>query len=189
MDRSKARQAKRAQALARRRGRKPGVKIGAIPLRRSRMRFEVAVYGMLVRGRLRDSHTHAAEFAASVFNNNVNVSRIDGGLSFTYTGGRGSISHKVKVTVDGVATTQHKHDHDDRDDARRNRCDKILREAPGLIDGATGPDVAWLELSMLALDMLFNAVALGDEPLFRDSLTILKSKLGWPPSVEKLFLI
>jgi len=189
MDRSKARRAKRAQALAPRRGRKPGAKIGATPLRKSAMRFEVAVFGMLVRGRLRDSPIHAAEFAASVYNNSVNVSRIEGGLRFDYTGGRGVIVHKLKRSVDGDVVIKHTHDPEDRVDARRNRRDKILREAPKLIGGTTGADSVWLEVSMQALDGLFNAVALSDETAFRSALTILKSNLGWTLPVEKLFLI
>ena len=190
MDRSKARQVKREQAKARRRGRRPGVKIGPTPLRNSAMRWEVAVFGMLVRGRLRDSQIHAAEFAASVFNNSVNVSRIEGGLCFDYTGGRGALVQKRKVVVDGVVVVKHEYDPEDRDDARRNRRDKILREAPGLIANATGLDRAWLEVAILTLDALFNAVALGDEVAFRSAWAILESKpLGWPPSAAKLFLI
>lgn len=188
MDRSKARQAKRAQALTPRRGRKPGVKMGPTPLRKSGMRFEVAVFGMLVRTRLRNSPIHAAEFAASVFNSSVKVSCIEGGLCFDYTGGRGVVQ-TIKVAVDGVVVVKHKHDRKKRDDARRNRRDKILREAPGLIAGATGGDLMWLEVSRQALDGLFNAVVLGDEIAFRSAWTILETKLGWPPSAAKLFLI
>jgi len=142
------------------------------------MRWEVAVFGMLVRGRLRNSPIRAAEFAASVFNNSVNVSRIEGGLCFDYTGGRGVLVHKTKtVGVDGIVAIRHEHDPEDRDDARRNRRDKILREAPGLIERATGPDRVWLEISMQALDGLFNAVALSDKVAFRLALTILRVRL------------
>jgi hypothetical protein len=190
MDRSKARQEKRAQALTPRRGRKPGVKVGATPLQKSAMRWEVAVYGMLVQGRLCNSPIHAAEFAASVFNKSVKVSCIEGGLCFDYTGGRGVLVEKFKVAVDGVVVVKHKHDRKKRDDAGRNRRDKILREAPRLIAGATGSDLIWLQISMQALDGLFNAVALGDETALKFALAILESKLlSWPPSVAKLFLI
>jgi hypothetical protein len=111
---------------------------------------------MLVRGRLRDSPIYATEFVASVFNRSVRVSRVEvrglHGLCFDYTGGRGAIVHKIRSNVDGLVVIKHKHDPEDRDDARRNLRDKILREAPGLIDDATGWDRAWLEISMQALD-------------------------------------
>ena len=96
----------------------------------------------------------------------------------------------MEVVVDGVVVVKHEYDPEDRDDARRNRRDKILREAPGLIANATGLDRAWLEVASLTLDALFNAVALGDEVAFRSAWAILESKsLGWPPSAAKLFLI
>jgi hypothetical protein len=190
----KAREKKRAGAFDRRRGRKPG----AVPLRKDKRRWEVAVFGMLTLdgGRLHDSSIHAAEFAASVFNKSVTVASYyrpasetqeeKVGLSFTYTGGRGVIVAKTK-TGTGIKI---EHDLEDRDDARINRRDKILREAPELIAGATGADLIWLQTSMQALDGAFNAIALGDETALRLALTILRSPaLGWRSvSLEKLFL-
>jgi hypothetical protein len=185
----KERRAARAKAFDRtphKRGRKlgvPGIKIGATPLRRSEMGPEVAVFGMLVRTRLRGSPIHAAEFAASVFNKSVVVTRIDGGLCFDYTGGLGEIVNRV-----GPIVTKHRqHDPELRDDARKNRRDKILREAPKLIAGATGEDRVWLEVSMQALDGAFNALALGDDKAMQLALTILKS-IGWRATLKKSFL-
>jgi hypothetical protein len=183
----KAREAKRARALAPHRGRKAGVKLGATPLRKSEMGREVAVFGMLVRTRLRGSPIHAAEFAASVFNKSVVVTRIEGGLCFNYTGGRGEIIHRIKTTAGGVVITKHEHDPELRDDARKHRRDKILREAPKLIAGATGADRVWLEVSMQALDGAFNAIALGDDTALNYSLMILEG-IGWSGSSTNSFL-
>jgi hypothetical protein len=118
---------------------------------------ETAVFGMLVRTRLRHSPVHAAEFAASVFNKSVEVTEIEGGLCFEYTGGLGVIVNTIRRIGE-----PRRHDPKDRDNALKNRRDKILREAPRLIRNATGKDREWLEVSMLTLDSVFNALALGD---------------------------
>ena len=181
----KAREANRARALNPRPGRKLGIKLGTKPLRESELGREVAVYGMLVRTRLRGSPIHAAEFAASVFNRSVTVTGIEGGLRFDYMGGRGEIVHKSKTTAGGgLVIIKHEHDPEMRDDAGKNRRDRILREAPKLIADATGPDRVWLEVSMQALDGAFNAIALGDEMALRYALTILEG-VGWSGSFLK----
>ena len=141
---------------------KRGRPSGATPLRYSEIGREVAVFGMLVRTRLRHCPIHAAEFAASVFNKSVEVAEIDGGLSFEYTAGLGVIVNTIRTVGQ-----PRRHDPEERDDARRNRRDKILREAPRLIASATGEDRTWLEASMLALDCIFNALALGDDKALR----------------------
>jgi hypothetical protein len=187
----KARKRQRDRSFDRRPGRKPG----RVTLRKSEMRWEVAVFGLLTQegGRLHDSPIHAAEFAASVFNKSVKVASYHEpatdpeeqkvGLSFTYTGGRGVIVAKTK-TGPGIRI---EHDPDERDDARKNRRDKILREAPKLITGATGADLAWLQISMQALDGLFNAIALGDVEALRYAITVLESPaIGFPISLQKL---
>ena len=185
----KERRAARAKAFdrtPRKRGRKlgvPGIKIGATPLRRSELGPEVAVFGMLVRTRLRGSPIHAAEFAASVFNKSVVVTRIEGGLCFDYTGGRGEIVNRI-----GPIVIKHRqHDPELRDNARENRRDKILREAPKLIAGATGEDRVWLEVSKQALDGAFNALALGDGKAMQLALTILET-IGWRARLKNSFL-
>jgi hypothetical protein len=151
---SKARQAKRAQTLDRRRGRKPGVKLGPTPLPKHKMRWEVAVYGMLVRTR-RASPIRAAEIA-SIFNNSTEITAGEitaaGVLvSFDYTRGRG-----------------------ERIDARKNRRDKILREAPKMIRAATDEDQTWLEQAMLTLDVAFSAVGLRNPELLLHAMRLLK---------------
>src|SRR5437899_8386011 len=95
---------------------KRGRPSGATPLRYSEMGREVAVFGMLVRGRLQHSPRRAAEFAASVFNKSVEVTEIDGGLSFEYTAGLGVIVNTIRTVGQ-----PRRHDPDERDDARLNR--------------------------------------------------------------------
>jgi hypothetical protein len=147
---SKARQASRSKTLDRRRGRKPG----KTPLHKHSMRWEVAVYGMLVRTR-RASPIHAAEIAC-VFNNSTEITAGEitaAGImvSFDYTRGRG-----------------------ERIDARKNRRDKILREAPKMIKAATGDDQTWLEQATLILDVAFSAVGLRNPELLLHAMRLLK---------------
>jgi hypothetical protein len=179
---SKARQTKRAKTLDRRRGRKPG----KTPLHKHAMRFEVAVYGTLVRRQL--SRDDAAEFAASVFNESVKVTAIiEGGrpgLCFDYTGGRGDFVGKIKRTADGVVVTKHRYDYEHRD-ARLNRREKILDEGPKMIEDATGFDQYWLEASMQALDGVLIAVVGNDAEILSLASSALKL-LGWSRSLLKV---
>jgi hypothetical protein len=141
---------------------------------------ETAVFGMLVRTRLRHSPVHAAEFAASVFNKSVEVTEIEGGLCFEYTGGLGVIVNTIRRIGE-----PRRHDPKDRDNALKNRRDKILREAPRLIRNATGKDREWLEVSMLTLDSVFNALALGDDEALQMSFAILR-RIGWHVSTSPI---
>src|SRR5437763_3403736 len=106
----KTRKRQRDRSFDRRRGRK----LGPVPLRKSAMRYEVAVFALLTQegGRLHDSPIHAAEFAASVFNKSVTVSAIENGLSFEYRGGRG----ERVVTMTGQSGKRIEHDPELRDD-------------------------------------------------------------------------
>jgi hypothetical protein len=138
---SKARKAARDRAFSRKGGRPPG----AVPLRKDARRFEVAMFHMLTQTRLRGQPTHAAEFAAGILHSSVEalIATANNRISFDFTGGRGE--RVVTMRPDG--TTRIWHDSEIRTDAGINRRDKILREARGLIAGATGPDRVWLEVS------------------------------------------
>jgi hypothetical protein len=177
----------RAQVLAGRLGRRPG----ATPLREAEMRWEVAVFGMLTRkgGRLHGRSIQAAEFAASVFNRSGAVASYsegeEVGPSFAATGGHGAMVTKT-IARSGIRI---EHDPEERDDARKMWRDKILREAPKLIAGATGADLAWLELAMQALDGLFNAIALNDDEALRYAVEVLESPvIGWLARLKNPFL-
>jgi hypothetical protein len=160
---SKTRKAARDQAFVdapKPKGRRPG----ALPLRKDARRFEAAMYCTLVRTRLRDRPILAAEFAASILHDQVIPTILNDRLSFEFTGGRGL-----------------------RDDARNNRRDKILREAPGLIEGATGADRVWLEISVQTLHWIFNAIAMGEaEALYK--LILILDQQGWRKPLRKLFM-
>jgi hypothetical protein len=164
---------------------------GATPLREAEMRWEVAVFGMLTRkgGRLRGRPVQAAEFAASVFKKSVAMPSYSEGeaveLSFTDAAGRGAMVTKT-IARSGIRI---EHDPEERDDARKFRRDKILREAPELIAGATGADLAWLEIAMQALDGLFNAMALDDDEALRRAVAVLESPvIGWLARLKNPFL-
>jgi hypothetical protein len=162
------------------------------PLRETEMRWEVAVFGLLTRkgGRLHGRPIQAAEFAASVFNKSTTTvasfSETENvGLSLGYTGGIGVVVTKT-IARSGIRI---EHDPEERDDARKNRRDKILREAPKLIAGATGADLAWLELAMQALDGLFKAIALNDDEALHYAIEVLESPvIGWLARLKNPFL-
>jgi hypothetical protein len=187
VDRSKARSAKRDAAVERDgAGRTPGRPPGARPLKEDDRRFEIAMFGMLVRTRLSKPGEliRAATFAAVVFNKGVRVTASERGvgLSFHYTRGRGAV---VTTMARG-----RRHNPKDRDEALKNRRDKILREAPALIAGATGDDAIWLEQSMLALHAAFNALGIGHALMLRTAIGVLASeRLGWSDPIRKLFPI
>jgi hypothetical protein len=180
---------RRAQARA---GFRLGRGPGATPLRKAEMRWEVAVFGMLMRkgGRLHGRPMQAAEFAASVFNKSAAVARYSDeeeefGVSFARTEGRGAIVTKT-IARSGVSIER---DPEERDDARKYRRDKILREAPRLIAGASGADLAWLELAMQALDGLFGAIALNDDEALRHAIEVLEQPVvGWLARLKNPFL-
>jgi hypothetical protein len=191
----KAREAKRAKAFDRSRGRKPG----SVPLRKLDMRFEIAVYALLTRpgGRLhklKGKLMRAAEFAAC-FNESNTVTDYYRpgsateeelrGLSFDYTGGRGIIDTKRNV----AGRTRITHKPEERGDARLTRALWISRNAPGLISGATDEDAMWLQVSMTALDTAFNAIATNNADALRYALTVLQSPLiDWPLPILNSFL-
>jgi hypothetical protein len=85
-----------------------------------------------------------------------------------------------------MARGKRRHDADDRDYARKNRIEKIRREAPKLIAAATGKDAEWLEQSMLALDMWFNAMTMGNMFVLRGAIEVLE-RLGWSEPLRRLF--
>jgi hypothetical protein len=182
VNRTKTRREMRDAAVA---GKNVGRPLGARPLKEDDRRFEVAVFGMLVRTRLSKPGEliRAASFAAVVFNKGVKVTAGERGvgLSFHYTGGRGAIVTKM-------GRDKRRHNPKDRDEALKNRRDKILREAPALLAGATGKDAVWLEISMLSLDAAFNALAIGDGFRLRAAIGVLES-VGWSEPIRKLFPI
>jgi hypothetical protein len=188
-DRTRTRRALRDAAFAGKgAGSPPGRPPGARPLKEDDRRFEIAVFGWLRRTRLngKGESFRAAEIAASVFGRAVatTVSTIttpEGheGLSFLYKGGLGEI-------VTTRARGKRRHDAGKRGDARKNRIEKIRREAPKLIKNATGMDRAWLEASMLALDTWFNAMATGNLLALRGAIEVLQ-RLGWTERLQKLF--
>jgi hypothetical protein len=176
---SKTRKAARDRAFSRKEG--SGRPRGALPLRKNARRFETAMFHMLIQTRCRGEPTHAAEFAASVLHDSVVVSIDNSRITFDFTGGFGE--KVVRMTAEGATV---RYDSTERGNARTNRRDKILREGPGLIAGATGHDRVWLEVSARLLHALFNAVAIGDADAIRQCLTLLQRQ-GWSEPLRRLF--
>jgi hypothetical protein len=196
--RNKARREMREAAFAGKNApgdvRPPGRPPGTLPLAKSDLGREVAVFGWLRRTRCsgKGGATRAATIAAGIFNKGVEaaVSTIttpEGhvGFSYLYTRGRGAI--EAKELVRGGSYTI-EHNREDRDEARTNRVRRIRSEAPKLIKNAVnaaGDDAVWLEASMLALDVWFNAMALGNNFKLRGAIEVLE-RLGWTETLRRL---
>jgi hypothetical protein len=186
---SQMRAATQARLLA---GHRLGRMPGATPLREAEMRWEVAVFGMLTRkgGRLHGRPVQAAEFAASVFKKSGAMPSYSEGEAVELPFAAAAASRGAMVTKTIARSgIRIEHDPEERDDARKFRRDKILREAPDLIAAATGADLAWLEIAMQALDGLFNAMALDDDEALRRAIAVLDSPvIGWLARLKNPFL-
>ncbi len=138
-----------------------------MPLHKDKRRFEVALFHMLTRTRLKGQAAKAGELAASVLHAQTIPELImdDRGAS-------------VGIRFDFIGGFT--------EDARTNRGWKIVREAPGLIADATDGDLVWLEMSAQLLDVAMNAVALGDVRLLHDTLVTL-DQFGWRKPLARLF--
>jgi hypothetical protein len=149
----KARKAKRERTLKPRPGRKPGTE----PLHKDKRRFEITVFYAMRTWAQNMPQVLAAELAVN-FRDCIEVAAIekDGliGLSFRYTGGRGEIVR----SWDAGGRRRIEHDPELKTDARKNRRDKILREAPKVIAEAKGKDRLWLEASMRGLLGVLDAI-------------------------------
>jgi hypothetical protein len=195
VDRSKSRRERRDRAIARDGGGAgrppPGRPPGTLPLARSDIGFEIAVFGWLRRTRCsgKGEAIRAATIAAGIFNAGVEatVSTIttpEGheGVSYLYSRGRGAIEAKQRTRGGGYTL---RHDPSDRDDARWNRIRRIRSEAPKLLQNATGQDAIWLLASMRALDVWFNAMAVGNNLVLRGVILELE-RLGWTDTLRRL---
>jgi hypothetical protein len=181
----KARANNRALALKPRPGRKPG----ATPLRKDKRRFEVAVFHALLTWAPTIPHALAAEIAVS-FHDSIKISAVEKsglvGLGFEYSAGRGEIA-SIRI-VKGSVTI--KYDPERKTGGRENRRDKILRDAPKLIEEAQGRNRLWLEVSARGLLGLLDAMTTVDEnpEAMRYALKILAAvDSDWPRLLARLF--
>jgi hypothetical protein len=166
----------RAPAPKPKRGRPPGR-----TFLRDRPLAREAVLFHLFRVWLRWKPRQAATFAAAVGNKSVVIELTEvttkglagwAGFSFTYTAGDRKI-------VQGRESNSLNH-----------RRDRILQYGPAMIAGATGGDLAWLQLSMQALERFFTALFKLDIEGLRAAEELLRSPaIGWRiGSKAELFL-
>lgn len=158
----KTRKAERNRAMQGRprpgRGRKPGL----VSLRDHGLRFEIAVYRAVQLWAPTLPEIAAAEIGVS-FNDSVDVSWIkkiiDGnpleGFSLNYRGGRGE---QIKPSQIIRGREVRRFDPTRKIDARLNRRDKLMRDAPALIERADGVDLLWLEMSVKGLVTLLEEI-------------------------------
>lgn len=179
-DRTKSRKAKRDAAF----NREPGPAAPAsgrrpafIPLRDRPLGHAAAIY-YTATAWLKCSPTDAARLAATLSTRTMIVKIVTGHVAKT--------GEAKGEKADGLGLVYTAGDRRKGVNSLMNRANHILMTVPAMIDGASGDDQAWLELSMQGLRGLYFALRDFNSEGVDAAFDVLR-ELGWQAKVE-LFL-